>query len=130
MKKVFRFQYEPCAGTCYAHEELFTTELRRIPLENLESMVSKIVAAHDSICDDSSQRFGVDYCEVNNIFVGSFINGTRLDLFSNKNFFNLINTLSEHVLSENKNKKKSFGDCIYGLNGNENLAEIILKLVA
>lgn len=130
MKKVFRFQYEPCVGTCYQYKDIFQKELGKISKENLKSIVNKIVEAHDSTCDDPSQRFGVDYDENNQLFVGSFINGTKLDLFSDNSFELLINTLTSHVLKENKNKTYVSGQCTYGNNGNENLAEIILESVS
>ena len=130
MKKVFRFQYEPCVGTCYAHSPIFFSELKKAPQELLTSTIDKIVAAHDSTCDDITQRFGVDYDEANNIYVGSFMNGTRLDLFSDKSFLTLANILSSHVLKENEGKAVSSADCKFGENGNENLAELILTSVA
>ena|SRR5271165_5495898 len=130
MKKLFRFQYEKCNGTCYAPEDTFKEALKNVPEKELETLIMNIVEAHDSTCDDPEQRFSVDYDENNKIFIGSFINGKTLDLFSDKSFVNLINSLTSHVIKENKNKIITSDQCVYGNNGNENLAEKILKLVA
>lgn len=130
MKKIFRFQYEPCTGTCYTGGNDFYQELKKADTNKLNSIINNIVKAHDSTCDDLDQRFGVDYDEENKIFIGTFLNGRRLDMFSDKSFLNLVDTLSNHVLNENKNKLIKEEGCVFGINGNENLAELILKSVA
>lgn len=122
--------YEPCVGTCYAHGPDFYDELKKTTSEELASVVKTIVEAHDSTCDDPEQRFGVDYDEENKIFIGSFMNGKRLDLFSDRSFLKLVKVLSNHVIKENTGKAKSAGVCNYGESGNENLAKIIMDAVA
>lgn len=129
MKKLFRFQYESCSGTCYHPGEEFFQELRKINSVKLNTTIDKIVKAHDSTCDDPTQRFGIDFCEDTKVYIGNFLNGTRLDLFTDKNFINVVDKLIEFVLETNKSKEAKLGDCIYGQTGQENLAEMILNSI-
>ena len=130
MKKLFRFQYEKCNGTCYTGGDDFYKELENQPKSVIRELVDKIVAAHDSTCDDPNQRFGIDYDEENKIFIGSFLNNMKLDIFSDKDFVRLVDTLMTHVLSENTNKVINRENCVFGLNGQENLAEVILNAIS
>ena len=40
MKKLFRFKYEPCNGTCYAYQPIFIKELSRVSKDNIFKLIN------------------------------------------------------------------------------------------
>ena len=69
MRKLFRFKYEPCNGTCYCYEEIFYEELRGQP--HVSSLIDLVVQAHDNLCDNPDYSFGIDKCEFRNFKLAS-----------------------------------------------------------
>lgn len=130
MKKLFRFQYEACNGTCYAPEEQFFIDLRAVPLSQLHGVVDKIVTAHNRTCNNPNMRFAVDLDETHNIYIGSWMNNGTLDLFSSSSFIDVVDQLSSHILDVVPEAQTEYdNNCEFG-EGHENLAEMILNAVA
>jgi hypothetical protein len=128
MKKLFRFKYEPCNGTCYAHGSIFYEELRKLNPQRIKKLVTQIVAAHDKLCDSTEYSFGVDLCEQTGVFIGHFRQPARLDIYSGKTLESCVLELTQAVLSTHI--PQDAGTCNFGNSGSENLAEEILKHVA
>lgn len=127
MKKLFRFKYEPCSGTCYAPEKKFFDELRALDLKSKNELIAKIVSAHESTCDDPTQLFAVDYDETTKTYIGTALIDGRLDLFSSNSFVDLIEVLTNFVKLQNAGKQRAIGSCVYGVSGIEDLTKIILQ---
>lgn len=125
MKKLFRFKYEPCNGTCYAPEIIFFEEMKKITQDDKIKLTKKIVKAHDQLCDNSDYSFGLDMCEKTNLFIGHFRQPERLDLFTGNTLSECIDDMTNYIIQTNIPKME--GLCVYGDNGPENLAEQILK---
>ena|SRR5690242_8643131 len=128
MKKLFRFKYEPCNGTCYVWDDDFYEGLKKLSQSLREDLVNTVVRAHDKLCDNPQYYFGLDKCEKTGLFIGHFVQPTRLDMFSDTSLSQCILELCEAVIKTNIPEVK--GICNFGQNGTENLAEIILKACA
>lgn len=125
MRKLFRFKYEPCNKTCYAYCSKLMTELRRLPQNEREFLVSNMVEAHNRLCDNPDYSFGVDVDETNNVFVSHFRTPESTDLFSNKKFSDCVKSVCNVVLRTDIPQVK--GECNFGDNGAKNLGREILK---
>lgn len=129
MKKLIRFQYEPCNGTCYtAPDDDFFKELENLDEEILFKTIKNIVHAHDRICDKINMGFGIDYCVENKIYVGTFSYEGKLDLFSSKSFIDCIFQLTNYIL--NKIKFNESYKCEYSTGKEENLFKELLYKVS
>jgi hypothetical protein len=125
MKKLFRFKYEPCKGDCYYAEELFQESLRKLDSKQRKELIDLVVKAHDNLCDNPDYSFGLDFCLKTQTFIGHFQQPDRIDVFASKTFHECIIDLCQDVA--NANIPTNLGNCEYGVNGNENLAEIISR---
>lgn len=125
MKKLFRFKYEPCNGTCYAHQPIFFEEMKKLNTEEKTTLVDTIVKAHDQLCDNPEFYFGLDLCEKTGLFIGHFIQPSRTDVFSGNSLRECITEMCEAVIATDIPKVE--GLCTFGNNGNENLAQEILR---
>lgn len=128
MKKLFRFKYEPCNGTCYAHEPIFFKELSGITNERREILVNIIVKAHDKLCDNPEYSFGIDLCEKSGIFIGHFRTPEKIDIYTGHTLEEACLDLCKAVIQTEIPILE--GQCTFGDNGTENLAKQILAAVA
>lgn len=128
MRKLFRFKYEKCNGTCYCHQPIFFSELGKVNKSDLESLVNTIVTAHDQLCDNPDFSFGLDMCEKTGLFIGHFNQPDRVDIFSGLALSECIIEMCTTII--NTDIPKIDGICEFGDNGNENLAQQILEAVA
>jgi len=126
MKKLFRFQYEKCSGTCYHPSPEFFEELRCLDKTVLKRVVDKVVASHDRVCNDPEMRFGVDYDEKSKHYIASFVNHGKLDLFTSRVFMGAVEEMCEFILSEVQGGAS--GDCEYD-HTTEKLHEAIMRAV-
>jgi hypothetical protein len=130
MKKLIRFKYEKCRGTCYTGPDDKFPELDILPKEELTILIKKVVSAHNSTCDDPNQWFGVDMCEKTNLYVGHFYDGKQMEMFTSTSLVDILNDLSDYILQVNENKKFTYGLCKYGFNTfQENLEAKIMSMV-
>ncbi len=125
MKKLFRFKYEPCNGTCYTRDDVFFREMSKIDQVTKERLVDTIVEAHDNLCDNPDYYFGLDLCEESGVFIGHFVQPGRTDIFTGSSLSQCINKICTNVIGTDI--PKLYGTCEYGNSGVENLAEQILK---
>lgn len=125
MRKLFRFKYEPCNKTCYAYCEKLMKELRDLPKDRRESVVDKMVEAHNRLCDNPEYSFGVDTDEKDNVFVAHLRTPEKTDLFYSRNFEDTVLDVCNSVMKENIPQLE--GNCCYGNNGAESLGQEILK---
>ena len=126
MRKLFRFKYEPCNGTCYCYEEIFYEELRGQP--HVSSLIDLVVQAHDNLCDNPDYSFGIDKCEFTGIFVGFFRTPTRTETYTAYTLTGCIKQVCKDVIAEDIPVLE--GVCNFGKSNTENLAEVIRKAVA
>ena len=83
MRKIFRMKYEPCSGTCYyTHEVVNLTQLAN-DKGALKHLLMRMVAAHEPLCGNENIAYGVDYDESSKIFIASFLQYGKLELFAN-----------------------------------------------
>jgi hypothetical protein len=98
MRKVFRMQYEPCDGTCYAWDSRAPIE---VILENdkprLNTLVKALTKIHEPACGNINIRYGIDLDEDNYLFIGSFYHYGHLELFSNKDIIVLLETMCQYI---------------------------------
>jgi hypothetical protein len=128
MKKLFRFKYEGCNGTCYAWDSIFYEGLRKLKSDERQQLVAIVTQAHDKLCDNPNYYFGLDMCEKTGLFIGHFIRPTRTDLFTDSSLAGCITELTKAVIETDIPVLE--GSCTYGRNGTENLAQQILAGVA
>lgn len=127
MKKLFRFKYEPCNGTCYAWGDDFYEGLRSLSLKERTELVELVVRAHDKLCDNPEYYFGLDKCEKTGLFIGHFHQSSRIDFFIDVSLSTIIHELCEFVVKTDIPVLE--GNCVFDDNGSENLAEKILSVV-
>jgi hypothetical protein len=151
MRKVFRMQYEPCNGDCYAWDrdddrddtpEPPPKDKDILPLHHLmndrprlKALMEKLVAMHQPLCGNRNLRYGIDLDEDKKLFIGSFWHYGRLELFTDTDMTKLIETMADYVLNfytTDAYKEESKGDeglghsvCHYG--EDDNLRRFIIR---
>lgn len=125
MRKLFRFKYEPCNGTCYAWCDHLPNELMKMDEEQRHLTIRTMVAAHDRLCDNPDYSFGVDLDHNTGIFVAHFRTPTNTEIFANISFADVVKEVTDQVMSTEI--PTISGACTYGDNGAENLGAEILK---
>lgn len=125
MRKLFRFKYEPCTGTCYAWCDFLPLELNKLSEEKRQNLVALMVEAHNHLCDNPDFSFGVDFDETHNMFVAHFRTPESTETFINPQFEDCVKAVAEVVL--NSIIPVISGTCIYGDNGAEDLGRDILR---
>ena len=113
MRKIFRMQYEPCNGDCYAwdgdddndsgsdsdgDDTLPLGPLRSDPVR-LKRIMDKLVAMHQELCGNVNLRYGIDLDEENKLYIGSFWHYGKLELFTHKNLYVLVEIMADYVLA-------------------------------
>lgn len=125
MRKLFRFKYEPCNGTCYAWCDVLPGELNKMPDEERKETVRMMVDAHSRLCDNPDYSFGVDMDSVRGLFVGHFRTPGSTELFSADSFGECVTKVCGKVLSTEIPVIN--GACTYGDHGSEDLGTEILR---
>lgn len=125
MRKIFRMQYEPCNGECYAWDRddddrgsdsgsgsggsggsddddkdtdiMPLRALRNDPIR-LKSVMTKLVSMHEELCGNKNLRYGIDLDEDRNIFIGSFWHYGKLELFTETCHIRLIEKMADFVI--------------------------------
>jgi len=126
MRKLFRFKYEPCNGTCYAFCHHLIGELRKMTDKSKKILVGRMVEAHGHLCDNPDYSFGVDVDAELGIFVAHFRTPEATEMFSSKLFLECIYLVTKEVLATDIPKVD--GACTYGDNGAEDLGTEILNM--
>lgn len=125
MRKMFRFKYEPCNGTCYAWCDSLIRQLRDMTEEKRKETVALMVKAHNKLCDNPLYSFGVDMDDNLGIFVAHFRTPDKTDLFSGKTFVEVVEQVCGAVLATEI--PALTGACNFGDNGAEDLGREILR---
>jgi hypothetical protein len=125
MRKLFRFKYEPCNGTCYAWCDFLPNELNKLAEEERRFLVEGMVKAHDRICDNSDYSFGVDFDKDTQVFVAHFRTPTSTDILVKNTFKACVEEICARVMDTKI--PTATGACSYGENGAENLGQEILR---
>ena len=125
MRKLFRFKYEPCNGTCYAWCDALPEELTKLQPERRQELVRMMVTAHNNLCDNPDYSFGIDRDDASGMFVAHFRLPDRTDTYLNKSFSDSADTICAAVLATEI--PKIIGSCNYGGNGSEDLGKEILR---
>jgi len=114
MRKIFRMQYEPCNGDCYSYDdsdddnssESDSEDSDQLPLgplrwdlKRMKNIIDKLVAMHQPLCGNVNLRYGIDLDETNNIFIGSFWHYGKLELFTGKDLYNLVESMADFILT-------------------------------
>lgn len=129
MKKIFRFQYEPCLGTCYAPNDQFYDELRMLNPSKMGEIVALVSKAHDLICNDHSMRFGIDQDENTGSYIAHFVTPNRVDLFSSDKFVDVAEQVSQHIIASVAPNQNSLDQGCEFSKEKENLADFIINTV-
>lgn len=122
MRKLFRFKYEPCNGTCYAWCDFLPNELNKLTPAECEKTVAQMVAAHARLCDNPAYSFGVDF---DDLFVAHFRTPGSTDLFISNTFADCVDQVCKKVMDTEIPQVD--GSCTYGDNGAEDLGREILR---
>lgn len=125
MRKLFRFKYEPCNGTCYAWCDHLPQELNKMPDEECLTTVAIMVEAHNRLCDNPEYSFGVDMDDNTGMFVAHFRTPASTDTFLGNEFGSIVKEVCKMVMATYIPQVS--GSCVYGDNGAESLGEEILK---
>jgi hypothetical protein len=125
MRKMFRFKYEPCNGTCYAWCDSLIRRLREMPDEDRRSLVVTMVQAHNRLCDNPAYSFGVDVDDSLRFFVAHFRTPEKTDLYSGMDFAAVVHQVCAAVM--NTEIPVLSGACVFGDNGAEDLGREILR---
>lgn len=126
MRKLFRFKYEPCNGTCYAYCDILVEELTKLEEVWRKFLVFNMVQAHAKLCDNPDYSFGVDMDENTGMFAAHFRTPEKTDLYLNPNFSDCVNEVCKAVM--NAEIPQVAGQCNYGDHGSEDLGKEILRL--
>lgn len=124
MRKIFRFQYEPCNGTCYHWCDHLPLILNSLSPSKRKGIVKLMVKAHNNLCDNPNYSFGVDLDEKTGLVVGHFRTPEKTNTYLGS-FFECVTEVCNEVLSEKIPSVK--GACTYGDNGAESLGKDILR---
>lgn len=153
MKKIFRMQYEPCSGTCYAWDppsggddddssddtssdgDILPLRALRNNVPRLKSVMTNLVAMHQELCGNKNLRYGIDFDEDTGIYIGSFWHYGKLELFSAKDHIDAIEKMSGFVLNfyqtdvykEESKVDKGLGHNVCEHGEDDNLRRFIIK---
>lgn len=114
MKKIFRMQYEPCLGTCYAYDDILMLEINKLKenKKDLNKLLKCLESIHDRTCGNTEIGFTLDYDE--NMFIGTFVSPDNTQSFCSpsligcyEKFVQILNWYSE---THNIYKDKSVCD--------------------
>lgn len=126
MRKLFRFKYEPCNGTCYAWDDVLPEELNKYTPGEKREIIGLMVKAHMSLCDNPDYSFGIDLDESTRVFVAHFRTPKSTETFASLNSFReSVHQVCTAVLSTQIPVVE--GGCTYGDNGAEDLGTEILR---
>jgi len=125
MRKLFRFKYEPCNGTCYAWCDHLPNELNKLDEERRKLLVVNMVAAHAKLCDNQEFSFGVDLDEKSGMFAAHFRTPEKTDLYLNPSFFDCVQEVCGAVMAAAI--PQVAGQCTFGDHGSEDLGKEILR---
>ena len=125
MRKLFRFKYEPCNGTCYAYCAILPEELNRLEETERHQVVDKMVTAHNRLCDNPDYSFGVDMDDKSKAFVAHFRKPSETQLLYGPSFKEAVEKVCGTVMETHIPKVD--GKCVYGDNGAEDLGREILQ---
>jgi len=102
MRKLFRMQYEPCSGQCYAASEVLS--LQGMSVGQIKEVMDAMVAMHEPACGNRNVCLGLDLDEESGVFVGSFMHYGRLELVAGptplKTLLRLETLVWRHIQSE------------------------------
>lgn len=124
MRKLFRFKYEPCEGTCYAWCDYLPAVLNKIGSSERQVTVNLMVEAHKALCDSRDYYFGIDMTDTG-IFIAHFKTPEKVNIYSSPDFSQCVEQVCLAVLKEKIGP--STGECIYGNSGQEDLGKEILR---
>lgn len=96
MRKLFRMQYEPCNGDCYAYDDILP--LDGLTPQQLKSVMDKLVECHRPLCGNANLRYGLDLDEQRHVFIGSFWHYGKLELVSADTCLDAIQLLADTIL--------------------------------
>lgn len=122
-RKIFRFKYEPCNGTCYAWCEALVHCLRNDP--DHTQLVNMMVEAHEKLCDNPDYSFGVDFSQKTGVYVAHFRTPDKLNVFASTSFREVVEDVCAAVMDEDI--PFLLASCIFGGNGTEDLGREILR---
>lgn len=125
MRKLFRFKYEPCNGTCYAWCDALPEELNKLTDEDRRLLVFSLVQAHNKLCDNPDFSFGIDRDDNTGMFVAHYRTPEKTDTFLHPSFAESVRVICEVVLLANI--PPIAGACNFGDHGSEDLGREILR---
>ena len=125
MRKLFRFKYEPCNGTCYAWCDVLPEQLNKMSDLDRKATVDTMVKAHNRLCDNPDFSFGVDMDDKTEMFVAHFRTPKSTETFLAKSFGECVQEVCKTVLAAEIPVMS--GACNFGDNGAENLGAEILR---
>lgn len=107
MKKVFRMQYEPCNGDCYAHGQEFFKLMKSLLDDEakFKTLTEKLVKIHEPLCGNVNLRYAMDLDENTGVYIGTFTHYGRLELFSNKDPIKLMDEMADNILKHFKSDR-------------------------
>lgn len=107
MNKVFRMQYEPCNGMCYAwskdngdenFESFKAMNAFKTDLPRLKKFFQMLTKVHEPLCGNEKLRIAIDVDTVANIYVGSFIHFNKLETVIGDNILDTLEAIFEITL--------------------------------
>lgn len=102
MRKIFRMQYEPCNGDCYAWDDVLPLVDVEGDIKHLKELMDKFILAHNPLCGNINLRYGIDFDEQSRLFIGSFWHYGKLELFTNSNSLVLVEQLLDYAIAHYK----------------------------
>ena len=106
-------QYEPCNGECYAYDggdddnsddrpdgdDTLPLGPLRFDKPRLKRIMDKLIAMHEPLCGNKNLRYGIDLDEKNDLFIGSFWHYGKLELFTGKKLYDLVEEMADFILA-------------------------------
>lgn len=111
MRKLFRMQYEPCTGRCYAYSDVMRIHTLGLTTQTAVQFLERLVKIHEPSCGDANIQFRLDADEwfgnpVNEFdkaertrFVASFYHYGALDLFGGATPLEAMNKMIDAALA-------------------------------
>ena len=131
MRKIFRMGYEPCKGDCYCYDDV-------LPIDELnpahkQAVTQKLLDMHAPMCGNAALRYGVDFDEERQLFLGFFYHYGALETFLGPDMLGVVDAIAESALAHFKSEQFKAeqaaapglgrGACAYG--SDESLVDFI-----
>jgi len=100
MRKIFRMQYEPCTGMCYAPDQPFFQVMGELATDKprLKKLMSQLLEVHTFLCGNENMKWAIDQHPRTGVYVGVLNHYGQTETYSGCNPLSLMEEMCAHAV--------------------------------